>query len=119
MAIEIHIEDDYSMYAKKVWVIEKASGEIIHYNIDNKGNLIETRISNSEAPVFNDKRIRPFMIMPAQFGEAFLLAFTKALTDQGIRTENEHTLEGKLKAMDKHLEDMRMIAFKGLKIEKE
>ena len=55
--------------------------------------------------------------MPREIGDALLLGFTKALTAKGIRTESESVQEGKLKAMESHLKDMRRIAFKQLKID--
>ena len=117
MAIEIHIEEDYTMYTKTVWVMERVGNDIIYYNIDKKGNIVETRHTPNDMPVMNDDKFKPFMIMPRQFGEAFLLEFTKVLSGMGLRTDNQHEIEGKLKATEKHLEDMQKIVFKQLKID--
>ena len=57
------------------------------------------------------------MILPRNFADVFLLEFTKALSGMGIRTDNEHKTEGKLEAVEKHLEDMQKIVFKQLKID--
>ncbi len=117
MALEIHIEEELGMYTKKVWVIEKLPGEMIYYNIGKDGNMIETRRKDSEPYVLNDDKYKPFMIIPMQMAESFLLGFTKALAGMGIRTENEHKTEGRLEATEKHLEDMQKIVFKQLKID--
>jgi len=117
MALEIHIEEDYTMYTKKVWVMEKLGSDIVYFNIDKDGKIVETRQTPNDLPVQDDKKFKPFMVMPREFGQAFLLEFTRVLTNMGIRTDNEHEMEGKLKATEKHLEDMQKIVFKQLKIE--
>lgn len=117
MALEIHIEEDFNLYSKKVWVIEKRGNDTIYYNIGNDGNMVETTRSGNEPYVLNDDKYKPFMIMPRHFADVFLLEFTKALSGMGIRTENEHKTEGKLEATEKHLVDMQKIVFKQLKIE--
>lgn len=115
MALEIHIEEDYTMYTKKIWVMERMGNDIVYYNIDKKGEIVENRMTPNDMP--GSDKFKPFMVMPRQFGEAFLLEFTKALTNMGIRTENEHKTEGKLEATEKHLSDMQKIVFKQLKID--
>lgn len=115
--MEIHIEEDYSMYTKRIWVMEKGVGEMIYYNIGKDGNIVETRRKDSDTFVVNDDKYKPFMILPMNFAQSFLLEFTKALANMGVRTDNEHELEGKLKATEKHLSDMQRIVFKQLKID--
>ncbi len=112
MGIEVFIEEDFNMYAKKVYVIENQGSKTIHYNIDKEGQLVTTEVGNNPM----DNNLKPFMIMPREIGDAILLAFTKALAAQGIRTENEYKIEGELIATKAHLEDIRKVAFKGLKI---
>ena len=117
MTIEIHIEEDFTMYTKRIWVLEHRGNDMIYYNIGKDGNMIETIRKNDEPYITNDSKYKPFMIMPRNFADAFLLEFTKALSGMGIRTDNEHKTEGKLEAVEKHLEDMQKIVFKQLKIE--
>lgn len=44
-----------------------------------------------------------------------LQALATALCDRGIKTQNDHELEGILEAQGKHLEDMRSLVFKDKK----
>lgn len=117
MALEIHIEEEFNMYTKKVWVMERRGNDMIYYNIGKDGNMVETIRKNDEPYVLNDDKYKPFMIIPMQMAQSFLLELTKVLSGMGIRTENEHKTEGKLEAVEKHLEDMQKIVFKQLKID--
>lgn len=46
------------------------------------------------------------------FSKPFLKAMAEALDKQGIKTENDHKLQGILEATKYHLEDMRKLTFK-------
>lgn len=117
MALEIHIEEDFAMYTKKVWVMERRGNDMVYYNIGKDGNMVETTHLGNEPYILNDDKYKPFMIIPMQMAQSFLLEFTKALAGMGIRTENEHKNEGRLEATEKHLADLQKIVFKQLKIE--
>ena len=42
----------------------------------------------------------------------FFSAFAEALDKQGIKTENDFKIQGKLEAKESHLQDMRRLVFK-------
>jgi hypothetical protein len=54
----------------------------------------------------------PTLSLPAPEGEQFLQSLADQLSETNVKAKNERTLEGQLKAAEKHLEDMRRIALK-------
>jgi hypothetical protein len=55
---------------------------------------------------------KPTMKLSYIYSDALLKAFAAALAEQGIKTDNDHKIEGLLKATLYHLEDMRKLVFK-------
>ncbi len=115
--MEIHIEESFDTYNKKVWVIEKSHGKTIYYNIGEDGLVTQTELLHT-SDIKASEQMKPFMIMPMGFGEEFIKTFVKAAAFNGIKTENENKLQGRMEAMEEHLGDMRAIVFNRLKIEK-
>lgn len=54
----------------------------------------------------------PSIRVPGNISDEFMKAFVDAADDLGIPKPSEQRNEGKLEAMEKHLEDMRRLVFK-------
>ena len=61
-------------------------------------------------------KIKPFMKMSVPLFKEFLQLMVEYASGQHIVTENENLIQGKIIASEKHLADMRTIAFKLLEI---
>jgi len=73
----------------QVWVGKVADNGVIEYRSQDQGT-----------------EIRPTLILPNE-GKIFLKACAEELASQGIKTDNDHKIEGKLEATRYHLEDLR------------
>ncbi len=60
--------------------------------------------------------IKPFLFLPSRFSGPFFQSMAEELAGRDIKTRSTSTLEGANEAMQKHLNDLRAIAFKCLKI---
>ncbi len=85
MALEIHIEEEFGMYTKKVWVMDRRGNDMVYFNIGKDGNMVETIRHDNEPYKLNDDKYKPFMIIPMQMAQSFLLEFTKALSGIHLR----------------------------------
>ncbi len=63
-----------------------------------------------------DSLIKPTLSIPGNMAIIFMKSLAEALDGQGVKTENDFKLQGKIDSMNLHLEDMRKIAFKQLDI---
>lgn len=68
------------------------------------GMLVEQKLNPLNAEVVP---IIPLLKMHDGFVDEFLKAVTDYTSNMGVKTENENLLIGKLKATEKHLEDLR------------
>ncbi len=50
--------------------------------------------------------------LPFEIAGPFLEAMAEALSNHGIKTDNDHKIQGKLEAVKEHLADMRDLVFK-------
>lgn len=58
---------------------------------------------------------KPTLSIDRRTSKSLLKALAEALSKEGIKTENDHKIQGILEAQSKHLEDMRDIVFKNYK----
>lgn len=61
------------------------------------------------------EREEPTLILPRFMADDFLRALAEGLDEMGIKTDQDAKLAGTLDATRYHLEDMRRLAFKGVK----
>jgi hypothetical protein len=57
----------------------------------------------------------PFLVMQSNIMVPFMKAIVDAAASHGIKPESQSSIEGKLQATERHLEDMRMIALKNFR----
>jgi len=113
--LNVFIQEDYFNRSVNVWVGEFSG--IKQFNISYKdGNLIKTEIP--ECTPFGSNGDEPFLRIPKMFSDQLFKAIADHLSDKGIKTKNDFTIEGELNATKLHLKDMQDITKKLLKIEK-
>jgi hypothetical protein len=101
--IRFIVINDYETFNKKMYLEAYDNGRKVI--IGMKDGLLTEQIleNNTCSPI----PIKPLLEMPLYLGEDFLKAVANYLSSEGIKTENENLLKGKLDATEKHLEDLR------------
>lgn len=104
---KIYIEKMHSSNSIQIWVIRHESNCDVFINISD-GELLETQVPAGELR----RELKPFLELPWRFGHEILMAISAFNSQNGIITENENLLKGKLQATELHLTDMREITKK-------
>ncbi len=109
----MHIFDDYEKMMCKIYLIEFRGIHqfLIGYNGEH---LVSQEIGETEP--LSPKYI-PLLQFPLQMKSMMLYHFANAAKDNNVRRKDDSVTEGKLIATEKHLEDMRSITAKLLKME--
>lgn len=101
--MEIFIERHLMKNKVEVYLKEQRGREDAFMHYDGE-NLVLKTIDPTD-PTVQD--IKPFMVLPMNYFQAIVTAFTNEGKKMGISTENENLLRGKLEATELHLNDMR------------
>ena len=101
--MEIFIEKHLMRNQAEIYLKEQRGryDAFVHYDGEN---LVLTTIDPTDP---TPKDIKPFMVLPMNYLQAIITAFTNEGKKMGISTENENLLKGKLEATELHLNDMR------------
>jgi hypothetical protein len=83
-------------------------GKVDVFYTFNEGILVEQEVEISH--LWPEEDIHPTLKIPALIYQLFLETLTKEANKQGISTEREDHLKGKLEATKVHLEDMRSMS---------
>lgn len=111
--LNVFVQQDYCSRMVNVWVSDIS--EMKQFNISYKdGSLVRTEIP--EAVPFGVSGDEPFLRIPSMFADVFFKAIADHLSEKGIKTKNDHLIEGELIATKIHLKDMQDITKKLLKI---
>jgi hypothetical protein len=107
--IDIFIERDFRSHSVEVWATGfSKDGGRFNYSIGEKGILIRTALEVASSN--ND--LLPLLKLPEAFSDILLKAFAEHLDSRGIKVRSVHEMEGELKTIKRHLEDMRALVFK-------
>ena len=104
---KIYIDKMRPSNSIQIWVVRHESNGDVFINIKNE-ELFETQVSPGELKT----ELKPFLELPWRFGHELLLAISNFNSQNGLITENENMLKGKLQATELHLTDMREITKK-------
>ena len=110
---KLHIIDDYPTMTCKIYLIELKGMQEFLIGYDGE-HLISQAIGECEAI---SKNYIPLLQIPLMMKPTLLYHFANAAKENNIRREDDSVTEGKLIATNKHLEDMRQITSKLLKME--
>ncbi len=102
--------DDYANDMLSIYIYEEMP--------DNKRAICKS-LDKMEFELVEDEfvKLEPTLKLQGILVKPFLQAFANELNKTGIRADKEPVLENELTATQKHLEDMRKIAFKKLGVE--
>lgn len=112
MSMEMYIEHDFRNRSKKVFLYKKGNRSDTFYALRN-GELIGTTVDNDYG---YPGPIEPFLNLPSEFANDLIRLMVEHCTREGIHTEKESKLEGRLEATKAHLADMQAITKKLLKM---
>ena len=105
--MELIIQEELPTMTVRIYgEIQKGNNSYV-IGYDEK-NLIKQVLLND--PIA--KEIKPLLIIPRNYFHDIVKGFAEYAQKNDIRTENQHLLEGKLIATEKHLLDMQDIAKK-------
>lgn len=108
----LHIVDDYPTLICKIYLLELRRMQ--EFLIGYDGNcLISQKIDELSSIT---KEYIPLLQFPLLMKDIILYHFTNAAQENNIRRKDDSVVEGKLIATEKHLEDMRNIVKKLLKM---
>ncbi|WP_163321688.1 hypothetical protein [Draconibacterium mangrovi] len=113
--INVFIEDSYSSRHKFVWVTELVGTKMYNLHFDGL-QIVRTEIKD-ELATPKGLGLQPMLSLPETISNIVFKEIAETLSRKGIKPDNQHTLEGELRAKQEHLDDMRMIVKKTLKID--
>jgi hypothetical protein len=105
--MEIIVENDFQTRCVRVYLMDK-QGERRVYFSQGKGEMTSVISQTIESGDFSIKKIEPILDLPADLFDQLSKGIAKYLSQQGINTQNEDLLNGKLEATEKHLGDLRL-----------
>ncbi len=122
--MNLYVNQRFDDLTIDVWFVDEQSNTDVFYTTHSDDPAFQG-IMRHESDTFIRSggvkdatgRIKPFMKMSTRLFDVFLKLMVEYASKQHIVTENENLIQGKIIAQDKHLADMRSIAFKLLEIE--
>ena len=111
----LEIEQHRHNYQVKLWLWEEGNGEDIYYTINNEGDGLIANSVKSTDPILHD-HLKPLIVLPRAIANVFIKLVAEHANSNGINTENESILKGKLDAKEEHLSDLRKIIFTTLNV---
>jgi hypothetical protein len=121
--LKLYINQNFDAREVSVWLVDEQQGMDVFYTTHPEDpnfqgitrHASDQYIRTGEDPI---GKVKPFMkIGDRLFNEFVRLMVDYASKNNTVKTENENLIQGKLLATEKHLEDLRIIVFKTLKIE--
>ena len=104
--ISSHISSE-SIDGARIFIITEDMGKRCYLTMDG-GDELPT--INMFKPEDMGKPVPPFITMSDDVFDAILDAMLKHAAKNNIKAKSEHELQGRIKALEGHLEDMRRIA---------
>lgn len=101
--MELLVERDYRRSSVSFFLRSRSGTSTIFLG-QKDGKILEQKISHNSVA---EEEILPLLELPIDLADTFIKEVSKYASDNGIRTENENLLKGKLEATEKHLSDFR------------
>ena len=106
--MELIVEKDHRYAGVRVYCIERGQGRTVYYgHVDNK--ITAKTIDNNN---YVDNDIHPLFEMGMGFFNDFVKCVIDYANAEGVKSDNDNFLLGKLEATEKHLDDTRIILSK-------
>ena len=121
--MELYVNEHFDTRIVDVWLIDPLQSTDVFYTTHSEDPTIQgvfrhvddtyIRMGSSD----QSGKVKPFMKISDRLFKVFLRLMVDYASKHQLKTENENLIQGKIIATEKHLTDMRTIAFKLLEIE--
>lgn len=104
--IEVHVDQGINFAGVRFWIVDRNEW-------DGKRFLLRFGKHNITLEEVNEGGVapEPTFTLNQDKGHQFMKAMAELALKRGIKTESDLKLEGRLAAVEAHLEDMRRLAF--------
>jgi hypothetical protein len=120
--MELYVNEHFDSRTIDVWLVDPMNGTDCFYTTHSEDPAIQG-VFRHESDTYirsgttdQSGKVKPFMKISDRLFKEFLRLMVDYASKHQLKTENENLLTGKLVATEKHLADMRTIAFKVLDI---
>ena len=100
--IEVRVWYDYAWAHWNIIIEEDFGPKGMHAWVMRDGDVLKLPVLEGTIPPV-------FLTLPRDVGEALFIAWAKEMSEKGIRTDNDHKIQGILEAQKYHLEDLRVL----------
>jgi hypothetical protein len=99
--MKIYIEKPFlsGTDAVKIWVLDERNGSRNAITLDRETKHLKSTRLDPDKP----QPVETFLELPYEFFNDFVKAIVTYASENDIKTENDHLLQGKLIATEKHL----------------
>ena len=101
--MKLFIEKSINTGKVEVFACVDEADRVTYFSQEN-GDLVAKSIAKND---YSAQGVSPLIVLPHSLFEDFKRAMLEYLSNQGISTENENLLKGKLAATESHLADMQ------------
>jgi hypothetical protein len=101
--MKLYVETNWNSRATRFY-LEDQQGRVKTFIGVKDGRLIEQQLNPMNAI---DEPLFPLLEMGDYMAKEFIKSVVDYASGEGIKTENENLLKGKLEATERHLEDLR------------
>lgn len=92
-----------------IWAVDRGDTEDRVYAYDSPSGLLEVQAQKVHEV---NPNIKPLIRLPYRFAQVLFRAISEYNNKNGVKTKDESLIEGKLKATELHLTDMRELTKK-------
>ena len=121
--MELYVNEHFDTRIVDVWLIDPLQSTDVFYTTHSEDPTIQGVFRHEDDTYIRmgssdqSGKVKPFMKISDRLFKVFLRLMVDYASKHQLKTENENLIQGKIIATEKHLADIRTIAFKLLKIE--
>ncbi len=121
--MELYVNEHFDTRIVDVWLIDPLQSTDVFYTTHSEDPTIQGVFRHEDDTYIRmgssdqSGKVKPFMKISDRLFKVFLRLMVDYASKHQLKTENENLIQGKIIATEKHLTDMRTIAFKLLEIE--
>lgn len=101
--LKISVQQRAGGFSTEIYAYDERGNVAIFYSMDPEGRMVEQEVNMNE--VHENGHIKPLLVFPYAMYQRFVRGL--AAVDSGFKTKNETALEGKMKAKEEHLTDIK------------
>ena len=120
--MKLYVNENFDARIVDVWLVDELGYTDVFYTTHSDDPAFQGVMRHESDTYIRTNedasgKVKPFMKISDRLFKEFLRLMIDYASKHQVKTENENLLQGKFIASEKHLADMRTIAFKLLEIE--